>query len=410
MLTLLWNAAAAEAAPWSWYPWLSILGGYENDRLPDPDLNRFAVPGGTLMGLSPGFRLGNTLSNRTRLDLWGQFSYERFQNTESRSQFGGVVTADLRVQAARSWIWRTTTAGSYYADSVYETANRFGGGLETGFGYVRRGWSLELLGGVEGRRYGNLDSFDDAGVLGTYSEIGLIVGLNGSVRAGSGLSLSGRVTRQRTDARDPLYDAGFWLMQGSVRSRFVLGTVLTLNGLGQTRRFQNRATTEDDDSYWQLGVGLERGLTEKLGLNARYAYARFSDPLGTSDDLQRFTVALTWEFGRSPSRIDPGAFVAPEGDAPAPLRENDTRLFRCHAPDAEEVALVGDFNGWDPRANPLRPAGDGWWQAEVRLPAGSHQYAYLVDGRSVTPADAEITVDDGFGGENGLIRVESREP
>jgi hypothetical protein len=344
------------------------------------------------------------------LDLSGQFTYERFQNTESRSQFGGVVTADLRVLTARSWIWRTAAGGNYYADSVYETANRFGGGLETGFGYVRPGWSLELLGGIEGRRYENLTTVDDAGVLGTYSEIGLVVGLSGSAQSGSNLVFSGRVTRQRTDARDPLYDANFWLVQGSVRTGFALGTFLTLNGLGQTRRFQNRVASEDSDTYWQLGVGLERGLSERLGLIARYAYARFSDPLGTSDDLQRWTLALTWGFGRTPSGIDVGALVMPEGSVAAPLRENDARLFRCHAPAAESVALVGDFNGWDPTVNPLRPTGDGWWQAEVRLPAGSHQYAYFIDGKTVAPADAEITVDDGFGGKNGLISVEAREP
>jgi hypothetical protein len=195
-----------------------------------------------------------------------------------------------------------------------------------------------------------------------------------------------------------------------VRTRFVLGTFLTLNGLGQTRRFQNRAATEDDDSYWQLGVALERGLRENVGLIARYAYAEFSDPYGTSVDLQRLTVALTWGFGRSPSRVDLGTFVMPQGAIAAPLRENDSRTFRYHAPAAERVALVGDFNGWDPLANPLRPAGEGWWQAEVRLPAGTHQYAYLVDGKSVTPVDAEITVDDGFGGKNGLVRVDAREP
>ena len=79
--------------------------------------------------------------------------------------------------------------------------------------------------------------------------------------------------------------------------------------------------------------------------------------------------------------------------------------FICNAPQAQSVSLVGDFNGWDPAAHPLRPVGDGWWQAEVRLPAGTHQYAYLVDGVAVTPADAEVTVDDGLGGKNGLVQV-----
>jgi 1,4-alpha-glucan branching enzyme len=102
--------------------------------------------------------------------------------------------------------------------------------------------------------------------------------------------------------------------------------------------------------------------------------------------------------------ILPGALVAPA------IREDDARLFRCHAPQARAVALVGDFNGWDPEANPLQPGADGWWQLEVRLPAGSYLYAYLVDGVAVVPEDAEVLVDDGFGGKNGLIRVEPGAP
>jgi hypothetical protein len=42
---------------------------------------------------------------------------------------------------------------------------------------------------------------------------------------------------------------------------------------------------------------------------------------------------------------------------------------------------------------------------EIRLPAGSHQYSYWVDGRLVTPPEAPIGIDDGFGGKNGLIEV-----
>lgn len=406
---LLRPVAPAHAA-WSAYPWLTFSGGYENNRLHDPDLDRFLLPGEGLLGVMPGIRLGGRLGERVRLDLSGQLGYERFQNTSDRSVLGGAVDADLRVQVGGPWLWRSTLAGNRYTDSAYETANRTGGGLETGFGIARPGWSLELIGGGEGRRYDNLATSDDAGVLGTYTETGLSAGLGGSARVGAGGLFSARLVRQWTDARDSLYDADSWLTQASARTGIGFGTFLTLSALGQLRSFSSRPVPEDDDSYWQVGAGLDRAVTRTVRITARYAFARVTDPTGASENLHRATLAATWGLG-VPSRIggEPGLRLPADLVAPT-LRENETRLFRCHAPGAREVSLVGDFNGWDPAAHPLEPDRDGWWQVEVRLLAGSHQYAYLVDGKTVAPADAEALVDDGFGGRNGLIWVQSESP
>jgi hypothetical protein len=144
-----------------------------------------------------------------------------------------------------------------------------------------------------------------------------------------------------------------------------------------------------------------------VGLELRYAAARYTDPAGAVDDTQRFSLGLTWWPAGRGSRLLPDLTPrpAPAGDADI-VRAGDPHLFRVRAPHAGAVSLVADFNGWDPQANPLAAAGDGWWEAPVVVPAGVHQYAYWVDGRIVTPSDAEVTMDDGFGGRNGLLRVE----
>jgi 1,4-alpha-glucan branching enzyme len=54
--------------------------------------------------------------------------------------------------------------------------------------------------------------------------------------------------------------------------------------------------------------------------------------------------------------------------------------FLCLAPDAVRVAVVGDFNAWNPGSHPLERAFDGSWQATVPLRHGHHQYAFWVDG------------------------------
>ena len=79
--------------------------------------------------------------------------------------------------------------------------------------------------------------------------------------------------------------------------------------------------------------------------------------------------------------------------------------FVLRAPEAGSVSLVGDFNGWDPGAHRLERAGDVW-RAVVPLPRGRYEYQFVVDGELwlVDPA-AHGTVDDGFGGQNGVLEV-----
>ena len=57
--------------------------------------------------------------------------------------------------------------------------------------------------------------------------------------------------------------------------------------------------------------------------------------------------------------------------------------FFCLAPDATQVSLVGDFNDWQPAANPMQRQPEGYWTARVELAHGHHQYCFLVDGQPV---------------------------
>ena len=54
--------------------------------------------------------------------------------------------------------------------------------------------------------------------------------------------------------------------------------------------------------------------------------------------------------------------------------------FFCHAPQAKSVALIGDFNQWQPTAHPMKQMPDGGWVIRMELPHGHHQYQFLVDG------------------------------
>ncbi|HEY5658941.1 MAG TPA: 1,4-alpha-glucan branching protein GlgB [Myxococcota bacterium] len=53
--------------------------------------------------------------------------------------------------------------------------------------------------------------------------------------------------------------------------------------------------------------------------------------------------------------------------------------FAVWAPNAERVSVVGDFNGWDPKASPLEPrASSGIWVGFVRGAAAGAHYKYHV--------------------------------
>src|SRR4051794_34658719 len=54
----------------------------------------------------------------------------------------------------------------------------------------------------------------------------------------------------------------------------------------------------------------------------------------------------------------------------------DGARFRVWAPNAERVSVIGDFNRWDLRANPLEPRSDGSGIWETFVPAVAHGAAY----------------------------------
>jgi 1,4-alpha-glucan branching enzyme len=62
--------------------------------------------------------------------------------------------------------------------------------------------------------------------------------------------------------------------------------------------------------------------------------------------------------------------------------------FFCHAPEAKQVLIVGDFNNWNPNATPMIRQPDGQWMASLELRHGYHQYAFLVDGKRVLDPNA----------------------
>jgi 1,4-alpha-glucan branching enzyme len=81
--------------------------------------------------------------------------------------------------------------------------------------------------------------------------------------------------------------------------------------------------------------------------------------------------------------------------------------FVLVAPGASRVSLVGDFNGWDPRATPMIVEQNGAiWTATVPLEAGRHVYAFVLDDRDwVADPSAPLAPEDGFGAPSSVVVV-----
>lgn len=104
--------------------------------------------------------------------------------------------------------------------------------------------------------------------------------------------------------------------------------------------------------------------------------------------------------------IAPGARTMPT-DIARTASGSPLVQFGFVAPHASSVALVGDFNNWDPKATPLRAASTGGvWSVEVPIQPGRHLYAFVVDGTAwrPDPAAPQASGED-YGEPNSALTV-----
>lgn len=87
---------------------------------------------------------------------------------------------------------------------------------------------------------------------------------------------------------------------------------------------------------------------------------------------------------------------------------SDVLQFVFVAPQAASVALVGDFNDWDPKRAPMQTA-QGVWATALQLAPGRYRYAFLVNGTEWrADPDAPPAHDDEFGTPSSVVTVGGR--
>ncbi|MFH1755327.1 MAG: glycogen-binding domain-containing protein [Candidatus Latescibacterota bacterium] len=406
---LIGNLSTPARGAWQIVPQLRLSGGSESDQVIDPTLTRVVIPGGAFAEFAPDVTARGWLGRKTLVNVGTFATFQQFLNDQSRLLYAQTAWGNVFHNFSNSLRGRLSTSMDYFNDSEREAVRRMGLSGELGIIFVRSGWNAELWGSANGRRYANLTVRDLSGGLDTYAE--------GTWSGGSTIRISPtrntHVTAggilQRTDSRDAAFDANSWTINAGIDARLVSSLFFIASGAYQEREFISRAAGEDADKYWQIGLGLRYLILSGWETSLRAGYSKYTWPGGEDEDTYRLSLGVAYSWGRRDvlplPAVDVEELMRGSGGS-IQQNDGDGRIrLRVHAPGAMRVAVSGSFNSWNPEAAPLRPAGDGWWEVYIELPPGRYEYTYVIDGVWQTPPEAQITVDDGFGGRNGILDI-----
>ncbi|MCF7914331.1 MAG: isoamylase early set domain-containing protein [Spirochaetaceae bacterium] len=111
---------------------------------------------------------------------------------------------------------------------------------------------------------------------------------------------------------------------------------------------------------------------------------------------------------QAPSQATPQEQVSADTQDMQNSQEVITVHLTLEAPEAQSVAVVGDWNGWNPEKNRMSDSNkDGIWELRLKLEkGGEYQYQFLINGnRWIPDPDAPLKVEDGFGGTNSVLNI-----
>ncbi len=91
----------------------------------------------------------------------------------------------------------------------------------------------------------------------------------------------------------------------------------------------------------------------------------------------------------------------------SPFVKGKKVTFYCVDPNSHSVALVGDFNGWNPYNDFLVKEGKNLWKLEKEFQSlGSYRYKFVINGTTwIHDKENENKEPDGFGGYNNRLNI-----
>jgi len=80
-------------------------------------------------------------------------------------------------------------------------------------------------------------------------------------------------------------------------------------------------------------------------------------------------------------------------------------IFSVKTSKAKEVILMGNFNGWNAKAHPMKKDENGVWKKIIMLSPGRYEYKFLVDGQWRTDPENDQVCFNRFGTRNNILIV-----
>jgi hypothetical protein len=121
------------------------------------------------------------------------------------------------------------------------------------------------------------------------------------------------------------------------------------------------------------------------------------------EPYQGFPRGNFFSLGLRMGSIRPRPVVARQLTPLVSEARGETQVLRFRFRNVSSVAIAGDWDGW--KAKPLRPVGNGLWEASVALGRGVYHFNLLVDGKTWVVPRGVATVPDGFGGQVAVLQV-----
>ena len=92
------------------------------------------------------------------------------------------------------------------------------------------------------------------------------------------------------------------------------------------------------------------------------------------------------------------------------IRDKDIKTsikeFFIHAPQAGDVYVLGDFNGWQKSpTSRLAKLENGNWSGHLMLDKGRYRYKYLVDDQWVHDSDNPVKEINSFGSIDSILEM-----
>ncbi|MFO7849728.1 MAG: isoamylase early set domain-containing protein [Spirochaetia bacterium] len=103
-----------------------------------------------------------------------------------------------------------------------------------------------------------------------------------------------------------------------------------------------------------------------------------------------------------------GPEIVESGKAESEEKDVATIHLTLEAPNAQSVAVVGDWNDWNPQKHQMKDEeGNGIWELRVQVKRGEeYRYQFLINGEKWIPdPNAPLQVEDGFGGTDSILNI-----